>query len=250
MKRGTYTFFLILLIAGIAVAQPQKKVPIEPATVVEKTTVNPEKSIGDGSEYLSPILGFKVKITDALLALFTGLLSVYTARLYYATKGVWGATENLVLGAEDTTRRQLRAYVHMEAAAITNVKVGGQPKAKITIRNSGKTPAHNMVQWSNMGFDHFPPKIVPPDGMEKNMPSHPLAPNGAIYATPGIPIALTAYQIDGLTKGEVAIYVVGGIRYDDVFGVTHTTTYRVFAGGPIGIDTGAMSPWKEGNKAD
>src|SRR5437879_12201204 len=89
--------------------------------------------------------------TEWLLALLNALLVLYTARL-------WHATRTLVLGAEDTAKRQLRAYISLEhiffiESGLTNTGMsylsGDDYSVKIRIRNHGQTPAHQMTIWSN-----------------------------------------------------------------------------------------------------
>ncbi len=55
----------------------------------EESSTQPHESTEEGSEYWPTFFGLHIKITDSLLALFTFLLFVYTARLYYATRGLW-----------------------------------------------------------------------------------------------------------------------------------------------------------------
>jgi hypothetical protein len=61
---------------------------------------------------------------NELIAAFTILLAIVTLFLWWATRG-------LVRGAEETARRQLRAYVFVEAAGMYNVttssRLGGDP---------------------------------------------------------------------------------------------------------------------------
>ena len=78
-------------------------------------------------------------ITNILLALFSG-------GLFYATWKLSGATKSLVKGAEDTARRQLRAYVSLQ------IEVRPYPPDNpnryafaLIVTNGGKTLARNLT---------------------------------------------------------------------------------------------------------
>lgn len=72
------------------------------------------------------------------LAAFTGILAVATVILGAATVALWLATRRLVKGAEDTSERQLRAYLLVEEA---QASVNGQGRfvVDITVMNYGQT---------------------------------------------------------------------------------------------------------------
>jgi hypothetical protein len=72
--------------------------------------------------------------------------------LFLATMALFWATWRLVNGAERTAERQLRAYVMIRTVTVTNLIIGGDPDAAVTIKNSGQTPASDMTHWARMGF--------------------------------------------------------------------------------------------------
>jgi hypothetical protein len=71
----------------------------------------PAPQTGEGTEFWPPIFGYRLKVTDTLVALFTALL-------FIATWLLWLATKKLVLGAENTAERQLRAHVYFKDAKV------------------------------------------------------------------------------------------------------------------------------------
>lgn len=150
-----------------------------------------------------------------------------------------------------TTKAQLRPYVMIKSARVDGLEIGKQPKATITLKNFGATPALEMTQWSNMGGDAFPPTHNFPmeERKEDTKAVSPLAPGGEFIATPFNPKfpPFSEEYMAALRKGEAAIYVIGRIKYRDSFGGDHVTEYVLFAGGPIGVD-GALSPYKTGNR--
>lgn len=102
----------------------------------------------EGTEFWPALFGYRLKITDTLLVLFTFGLFCATIYLYRATR-------DLVVGAEETAKRQLRAYVAMESVffAVGEIdalfaetfrfagRVFTTDNLKIRPKNYGSTPA-------------------------------------------------------------------------------------------------------------
>lgn len=157
------------------------------------------------------------------------------------------ATEKTVEAMEQTAERQLRAYCLVCAARLDNAEIGKIPCIQITIKNFGSTPARNVSQWSNVGFDTFPPTLSPPPGVEaKEIPAFVVGPGGVFYATPKFNQVVTRDGIEKLKNGTHAIYVIGSIQYEDAFGKTRTTKYKMYSGGNIGLSEG-MAACDDGN---
>src|SRR5579872_2715896 len=66
-----------------------------------------------------------------------------------------------------TAIRQLRAYCLVARAEILDVEVGKTPRARITIKNFGQTPAKNFSIISVMGYDTFPISRLPEPDFKK-----------------------------------------------------------------------------------
>jgi hypothetical protein len=197
-------------------------------------------------EWLSEL--FNAKITDYIIAAFTVFIAWFTWGLKEATIKLESATGKLVTGGDNNAERQLRAYCMVVKAEIIDVENGKDPRAKITIKNSGQTPAKNFKQVATMGYDTFPiSRLGNPNLKRANVIEHPLPPQGYIDSYPNLGHILTDADIAALIKGDAAIYVVGEIHYDDAFGKNRTTTYKLFAGGPIGIGNGDMTAYDDGN---
>ena len=86
-----------------------------------------------GTEFWPPFFGYRLKVTDTLIVAFT-------AALFFATWLLWSATKSLVVGAERTAERQLRAYVYFKE---TKVDFAAR-KVAYRIDNFGQTPAHKV----------------------------------------------------------------------------------------------------------
>ena len=108
-----------------------------PSISNEKSGGNTDKSEEEGNEFWPPFFGYKIKITDSLLSLFT-------FGLFVATWFLFRATRDLVVSAEETSKRQLRAYISVEPRGIGKRDANGPPAGFIRARNVGATPAHNV----------------------------------------------------------------------------------------------------------
>jgi hypothetical protein len=170
-----------------------------------------------------------------------------------------------------TTRRQLRAYVFVNDISIFNVANPLHPLAKdykktgaeisrpndgpiiaMTIKNSGQTPAYEVVNEGHMCIQEFP--------LISNLPTEPPSkfitktaiPPGGITTKNLTMRPLTKEEIAQLRNGTMAIYVYGKIIYKDTFGKISFTNFRVMhfaAAQIIGIGTG-MTICDEGNEAN
>jgi hypothetical protein len=148
-----------------------------------------------------------------------------------------------------TARVGMRAYVAVAEARLENIGDGQTPIAVVTIKNFGRTPAYQLVQWARVGADVFPLKNEPPKVNEdKTSPTRALAPQGTVILRPKYKAPLTAASMAALEAGTHAIYVEGKIEYRDAFNRKRRTNYLLFAGGKIGF-TGELSAYVTGNDA-
>ena len=104
----------------------------------DKSSKNNKNSEQKGTEFWPPILGYSLKVTDTLVAIFT-------AFLFFATLALWLSTKGLVEGDKKTAERQLRAYIHIDDVKISMVRQEYDKTIKIAIKNFGLTPAHSIV---------------------------------------------------------------------------------------------------------
>lgn len=174
--------------------------------------------------------------------------------------------------AEDTAKRQLRAYVTVERGIIANVAnpihnrsdkpetvariIDPQagPTAQITIKNTGQTPAYNLIHWASIDIREYPlttelPSMPPPEHSYRNV----LGPSVPEVKTLRMPRPLTTEEIEGLRNGSRAIYCHGEIGYRDAFKEDRWTRYRCMyvtpACGIIGIGTDLVY-CEKGNEAN
>jgi hypothetical protein len=154
--------------------------------------------------------------SDWWLVGYTGALAAATILLAIMTGMLWFATKRLVEGAENTAKRQLRAYVSaIDGECIVK---DSAVVATLKIKNSGQTPAYNLRVWDHAELSDEPPQV--PDG-------EPHA-ESALIVGPGNPSDLQLGTIN-ITADDHALMIaelsrafwVGTITYEDAFGDTH-----------------------------
>jgi hypothetical protein len=170
-----------------------------------------------------------------------------------AAKGVQASAhavgETVVL-ATDTAHRQLRAYVMVHTAVVENFTAGNKPRAKLTIKNTGQTPAHAVTHWCTSGIAPYPIEDHVVRALrrgETDLAAMPLPP-GCHTKTGSESDVLTQNQYDAVSDGTHALYVIGEIRYRDAFNKPQETDFLLFAGGPTGI-SGELAEYQTGNRA-
>ena len=182
------------------------------------------QQISETSEYWV-IFDRKLKITDCLLVIFTGLLFASTVLL-------WWHTRQLVLGADKTAERQLRAYVFLdpenEMTFVSPASTTSTIEIEIHVRNTGLTPAYDVVGESWVALDVWPiPENFnfsgPPSGQPDNRFIIP--PNSRIHYHTGTARPMTAQELAAMESGTACIYVYGRISYRDAFDKPRYTNF-------------------------
>jgi hypothetical protein len=152
--------------------------------------------------------------------------------------------------ARESAERQLRAYVSVSACNIVMADNGGVT-SKIKFRNSGQTPAYNVIPNVNLSATPYPVR----EGFFKE----PIMPERVSRATIGsggiverdmiLPRLLAQDWRDFIAASKGVFFVHGVVRYSDIFGKPHTTHFRLIYMGPWGGQC-ALEVYKEGNEAD
>lgn len=186
-------------------------------------------------------------ILNPLLTLFTIILLIRT---------IWISQETLKASQQqlDTTRdiaeRQLRAYIYIDSASIEFTEPG-RAKSKITYKNYGQTPAHDVQIWIHQWAHEYPLTIdlpVPPhDFIMSKSVLGPGAFHYMVNETPR-PVMKKPY-LDLVGTKEGTIYVYGEISYKDIFGKSHIQKYRLMYGGDEPVIPGALKPCIDGNES-
>lgn len=166
--------------------------------------------------------------------------------------------------------RQLRAYVVAELGTIVNVAdpdpivgtsmptearvthPGWGPIVQIQIKNTGQTPAYDVVHWASLYFTDYP--LPEPTNRETENDKFRSIMGQGVPITKNLFFVprLTPEQVKGLKDGSSAICVDGEILYKDAFKKSHFTRYRLIyhrQGGAIGVST-TLSFAENGNFTD
>jgi hypothetical protein len=163
-----------------------------------------------------------------ILTVITGLLARFTWKL-------WTETGKVVSGAEDTAKRQLRAYVSVEPKEVRFLSPEYSPGITILLKNHGSTPARKVTHKSEIAVLPNPLpaafKFTYSPESEDRTPFvlFPEQPRESIKARPTL---LTAVEITNLGNGtNFRLYFYGLVGYVDSFGLPQTTTYCIFMEG-------------------
>jgi hypothetical protein len=162
------------------------------------------------------------------------IIAAFTVILAFATYALWRATDKLVRGADKNAERQLRPYVHASVAHFFWDQNG--VRAIVELTNSGETPATffelgAISQTAPRDAGHL--INIPADLQYRRWA--PLG--GGKSSTIGVRGIVSDEQIDPFAvdardvldaKGEKNFYVLGRIRYGDVFGSEYETEFAFF----------------------
>jgi hypothetical protein len=151
-----------------------------------------------------------------------------------------------------TARRQLRAYVLISSAQIHDFGIEHPPRVEVIIKNSGQTPAFDLLSWGGMIIEKFPLNIelaLPPPDIKQSQTAQGPGDSSSHSITAGRP--LTKIETDVVIAGGMAIYVFGEIKYKDIFKTERSTRFRMMYGGGGGAaPDGALTFCEEGNDAN
>lgn len=183
------------------------------------------------------------------IAVFTLVLAIATIALAVFTFNLWGETGKLVIGADGTARRQLRAYVFMD---VDSISIGNQETANVTavIRNYGKTPAYGLECRALIVYEarvgHF---IRPPhERLEQIIPARvdipPTGPYRLFFRNDFNP----QHRADMLS-GKAAFYIFGRIDYRDAFEGRRWTTFCYVYRSERRVEEWQWEAFREGNES-
>ena len=164
--------------------------------------------------------------SERVIAIFTVIMGVATVILGGVTWKLWQVTGKLVKGADDTARRQLRAYVHIDEATIKSTKFAECPIITLIAKNFGKTPAYR-VEWRT-GFEFF--SSLKEDDLPAPITERghaPLGPTASVIRVEQWRDSFGEETIRQMKTGTGALYVWGILKYKDAFDDPHTTAYRL-----------------------
>lgn len=240
------------------ISKTSKKTSSHSSKIVTETTNTICHDKGEESKYCPRpdsiaaypsfyLCSFTTLSPENIIAIFTVIIGIATALLFFAT-------DNLVRGADDTARKQLRAYVH---AIFTNktgtffIQLGHSLEIPITIENSGQTPAYDVVV-NIMAVVHDYPMTSPlPNLIESEGSKTVLHPRAKIYCTISLSDSLTQVQVDDIKiRGTKKIYMFGKVSYRDIYNIPRETTIRLMSMEIKNTGQYAFTYCNEGNDAN
>lgn len=141
--------------------------------------------------------------------------------------------------AGDTAEKQLRAYVFAIRGQVLGIDGDGPMKIRVTIKNSGQTPASEVAVEMDTGWERFPPPLPPP-------PPKPGAMEATAMPTPieeGVQTALASgeqlsiehtfdtHLRQRLKDKTITLHAAGTIYYKDVYGRKQKSSFHFIQGG-------------------
>jgi hypothetical protein len=151
-----------------------------------------------------------------IIALFTAVLTIFTARLWRSTHKLWTVTNRTLQQAEQTSRKELRAYVSVEPLGITEYAGHNLLVGRFKVRNIGKIPARDVSIYSTIGLDADPARRDFAIGTPRISPTV-LQPGAKMefFSYEGYPIPADQLDRDEPLKLAGYLYVWGEVLYTD-----------------------------------
>lgn len=242
-------------IASADPRQATKNIPSSPPKlkVVAQSVISAPSSPVDASQTKCPEKkpdeNWVDKIRTDPVATFTGLL-------FFATFALWWSTRSLVLGAEETSRKELRAYVatddiffdSYESISPLSARFGGPStitkhtnQLKIAIKNYGRTPAHRLTIRCECSFNIH-------DLRYKHGITELLEAEQMLHPSQCLNFSIpTVGEFQAITS---RFYVIGNIHYCDIYNQWWVTEfcYRYEGDGrftPYGNQNCESGPFKQ-----
>jgi len=147
---------------------------------------------------------------------------------------LWFATFRLVKGADETSKRQLRAYLSMNPKIFSNFVTGGFVRIEFLQKNHGQTPAFNITHVFEIAIlpNPLPKGFVFPAPTWKVDTNHTVFPASDAKAWFNRGVPLTAADVAMVQASTHKIHIWGVTTYLDAFQRTQTTKFSAGVGGP------------------
>jgi hypothetical protein len=171
----------VLLVVTVAIARVEYLPQISPeppaqdnyaAEIYQRYLESLKASLLLAREWIGESFGNFVEVIERndefVVAMSTVLIAVFTIILGVATWLLWRATKKLVRGAEETAKRQLRAYISYKGGHFIDIDVAAFaankiPQCELILINQGKTPAKNLKIYQRAWVTANPEFTTNPD---------------------------------------------------------------------------------------
>lgn len=157
----------------------------------------------------------RADVIEAIIAVLAFVAVVLNAGLWYSQ--------------QSNFRRQTRAWVGLTGGLSINIRANETGRITLTVKNTGPTPALN----TSIQFWHDVKARGQAVSFQVPAPL-PMASRSVIFpgetrvANINVVRDFTPQEIGRLTSGDITIYVLGRITYEDVFDRSHTTDLCLF----------------------
>lgn len=150
-----------------------------------------------------------------------------TTRTTIAAADAVQATKDSVEVARTTAERQLRAYVFPISVRLLDFAIGSAPRAEITIKNTGQTPAYDCTVIASIYRIGLPlVGAFPNPDVPTRMSAGSVGPGMERHPKPSLTKALSEDDHTAVREGKEAIFVFGRVNYVDAFGKPRFTNFR------------------------
>jgi hypothetical protein len=176
--------------------------------------------------------------------------TILTAGLLFATLALafFGLCQVVIM--RRTARRQLRAYVFVTTAEIGDIENAQNVRASVSIKNSGQTPAYDLINLGAVTFRDVGLKGDPwPEDRDASLSKSSLGPGEVLWKHFGAR-PLTSEERAAVRSGTHAVYVYGEILYRDAFGKRRYSRYRFMHLGEAAVRNRQLVVCEEGNEAN
>jgi len=150
------------------------------------------------------------------IAIFTAVVAIFVVRLWRSTEKLWTVISRTLQQAEQTSRKELRAYVSVEPLGITEYAGHHLLVGYFKVRNIGKIPARDVSIYSTIGLDAEAARKDFPIGTARISPTV-LQPGAEMefMSYEGYPIPADQLDSEEPLKLGGNLYVWGEVLYTD-----------------------------------
>jgi hypothetical protein len=155
---------------------------------------------------------------EGWIALLTGVLAVGTGYLALYTARLWGSTKEAVDDARESGERELRAYLHVRDMEVSAVTMGNQRTAQyqVEIQNCGKTPGYRCcahISWATFPTEPKDFSFFDVYGEQIGVSVFDVGPGQSTRMTERIPME----RFRAIAAGTEYCLMWGWVEYSDVF---------------------------------
>jgi hypothetical protein len=182
--------------------------------------------ISESSGIASRIAAHANNWAALILAVFAAIVAIFTIRLWRSTERLWSITSRTLLQAEQTARKELRAYVSVEPLGIAEYAGHNCLVGRFQVRTIGKLPARDVSVYSTIGLDADAARRDFPIGPPRISPTV-LQPGTTMefLSYEGYPIPADQIDRDEPLKLAGYLYVWGEVLYSDEFNTVGWTAF-------------------------